>query len=135
MWFLKHCTISVTYWVFNCTIRIRGLEKIFIYNRKWEYGKWNSFGAINRRRGHCFKGIKLSCTGHYNCVCWRSVRPALGGNGHDLNCHINPLYLRLVSGVCFHISPNQTKSKWRTRANFSERASLYRSIAFWLLNS
>ena len=52
-----------------------------------------------------------------------SVRPTLGGNGHDLNCHPNPLYLRLVSGVCFHISPNLTKSKWLTRANFSERAS------------
>ena len=35
----------------------------------------------------------------------------------------DPLYLRLVSGVCFHISPNLTKSKWLTRANFSERAS------------
>ena len=37
-------------------------------------------------------------------------------------CHQNSLFLRLVSGVCFHISPNQTKSRWRTRANYSERA-------------
>ena len=55
-------------------------------------------------------------------VCVR-VRPTLGGNGHQSICHPNSLFLHLVSGVCFHFSPNLTKSKWLTRAYFSEHAS------------
>ena len=81
-------------------------------------GGWSSAcaGVCAEFGKNCHVPIRLN-------LCAIDVRPTLGGNGHDSICHWNPLYLRLVSGSCFHISSNLTKSKWLTRANFSERAS------------